>query len=115
VPYPILLVLGGLVLGFVPGMPTIKLVPELVLVLFLPPLLYWSGFFTSPRELRADLHDLAAGSRAGPGDHERGRGDRARADRRAAWAAAFALGAIISPTDPLAVPRSPAGWACLAA
>ena len=47
VPYPILLVLGGLVLGFVPGMPTIALHPELVLVLFLPPLMYCPAF--SPR------------------------------------------------------------------
>jgi monovalent cation/hydrogen antiporter len=59
VPYPILLVLGGLVLGFVPGMPTIGLAPELVLVLFLPPLLYRSGFFASPRELRADLRTIS--------------------------------------------------------
>ena len=47
-PYPILLVLGGLVLGFVPGMPEVELPPELVLVAFLPPLLYWSGFFSTP-------------------------------------------------------------------
>jgi monovalent cation/hydrogen antiporter len=39
VPYPILLVLGGLVLGFLPGMPDVELEPELVLVVFLPPLL----------------------------------------------------------------------------
>ena len=46
VPYPILLVLGGLVLGFLPGMPEVELPPELVLVAFLPPLLYWAGFFS---------------------------------------------------------------------
>ena len=40
VPYPILLVLGGLALGFVPGIPRIELAPELVLLIFLPPLLY---------------------------------------------------------------------------
>jgi len=39
VPYPILLVLGGLVLGVVPGVPTLELPPELVLVAILPPLL----------------------------------------------------------------------------
>ena len=103
VPYPILLVLGGLVLGFVPGMPAVELPPELVLIAFLPPLLYWSGFFASPRDLRADLrvitlaavglvlatvvavavvaHALVAGM---------------------TWPVAFALGAIVSPTDPLA-------------
>ena len=47
VPYPILLVLGGLVLEFVPGMPAVELPPELVLVAFLPPLLYWAGFFVT--------------------------------------------------------------------
>jgi NhaP-type Na+/H+ or K+/H+ antiporter len=45
VPYPIVLVLGGLVLGFVPGVPPAELPPELVLVLFLPPLLYQAAFF----------------------------------------------------------------------
>ena len=40
VPYPILLVLGGLALGFVPGLPDFELPPELVLIAFLPPLLY---------------------------------------------------------------------------
>ena len=39
VPYPIFLVLGGLAIGFVPGMPDISLDPDLVLLLFLPPLL----------------------------------------------------------------------------
>jgi Na+/H+ antiporter len=58
VPYPILLVLGGLVIGFVPAMPAVELPPELVLVAFLPPLLYWSGFFSSPRDLRADARAI---------------------------------------------------------
>src|SRR5919199_4732174 len=53
VPYPILLVLGGLVLGVVPGLPRAELQPDLVLVLFLPPLLYQAAFFSSPRDLRA--------------------------------------------------------------
>jgi len=39
VPYPILLVLGSLVLGFLPGVPPTELPPDLVLVPFLPPLL----------------------------------------------------------------------------
>jgi monovalent cation/hydrogen antiporter len=40
VPYPIVLVLGGAVIGFVPGLPAVELDPEIVLVVFLPPLLY---------------------------------------------------------------------------
>ena len=39
IPYPIVLVCGGLALGFVPGLPDVALEPELVLVIFLPPLL----------------------------------------------------------------------------
>jgi NhaP-type Na+/H+ or K+/H+ antiporter len=46
VPYPVLLVLGGLVLGLVPGMPDIQLNPSLVLLVFLPPLLYSSAVFS---------------------------------------------------------------------
>ena len=103
VPYPILLVLGGLVLGFMPGMPAVELPPELVLVAFLPPLLYWSGFFSSPRDLRADARAI---SLAAVGlvlvttvavavlAHAVVEG--------MTWPAAFALGAIVSPTDPLA-------------
>src|SRR4029450_2664313 len=58
VPYPIVLVLGGLVLGFVPGVPPALLQPDLVLVLFLPPLLYQAAFFSSPRDLRADARAI---------------------------------------------------------
>src|SRR6184192_2598661 len=58
VPYPIMLVLGGLALGFLPGMPEIQLPPDLVLVAVLPPLLYGSAFFTSLRELRANARPI---------------------------------------------------------
>ena len=53
IPYPILLVLGGLVLGLLPGLPEFELEPELVLFGVLPPLLYGAAFFTSLRDLRA--------------------------------------------------------------
>ena len=55
VPYPILLVLGGLVLGFVPVLPRVELEPDAVFLLFLPPLLYVSAIFTSWRDFRANL------------------------------------------------------------
>ena len=45
-PYPIVLVLGGLVMGVVPGIPSPRLNPDLVLVLFLPPLIYSSAFLS---------------------------------------------------------------------
>ena len=43
VAYPIALVLGGVVLGYVPGIPPLAMPPELVLTIFLPPLLYWES------------------------------------------------------------------------
>src|SRR5919202_4277029 len=58
VPYPILLVLGGLALGFLPGIPDVRLEPDLVLVVFLPPLLYGGAFFANLRELRADMRSI---------------------------------------------------------
>jgi monovalent cation/hydrogen antiporter len=103
VPYPILLVLGGLVLGFVPGVPSAELPPDLVLVLFLPPLLYQAAFFSSPRDLWANARPitlLAVGlvlvtmTAVAVVAHALVAG--------LPWAAAFALGAIVSPTDPLA-------------
>src|SRR5919112_4928223 len=102
-PYPILLVLGGLVLGFLPGVPPAELPPDLVLVLFLPPLLYQAAFFSSPRDLRADTRTitllavglvLATMSAVAAVAHTLVGG--------LSWAAAFTLGAIVSPTDPLA-------------
>jgi len=103
VPYPILLVLGGLVLGFVPGLPAVKLPPDLVLLLFLPPLLYQAAFFASPRDLRADARTitllaiglvLATMVAVAVTAHA--------LVEALPWPAAFALGAIVAPTDPLA-------------
>lgn len=48
--YPILLVLGGLLIAFIPGMPHVHLDPELIFLIFLPPLLYEAAWFTSWRE-----------------------------------------------------------------
>ena len=59
IPYPILLVLGGLALAFVPGLPEFELRPEVILLGFLPPLLYSSAFFTSVRDLRANLRPVS--------------------------------------------------------
>ncbi|HSK97355.1 MAG TPA: Na+/H+ antiporter [Euzebyales bacterium] len=103
VPYPILLVIGGLALGFVPGIPAVELPPELVLVVFLPPLLYWAAFFSSLHDLRADTRAITLSAvvlvlitAAAVAVVARGLVD------GLPLAAAFALGAIVSPTDPLA-------------
>ena len=55
VAYPIVLVLGGMAIGFIPGVPTFPLPPELVLVVFLPPLLYWESV-TAPTSARVICH-----------------------------------------------------------
>jgi Na+/H+ antiporter len=102
VPYPIPLVIGGLVLGFLPGIPDIRLNPDLVLLVFLPPLLYSSAFFADLRALRNDARVISltavglvlatAAAVAVIGHQLIG----------LPWAMAFALGAIVSPTDPAA-------------
>src|SRR2546423_15641603 len=58
-PYPIVLVIGGALFGFVPGVPEVKLDPEGVLVIFLPPLLYSAAFFANLGDIRANLRGIA--------------------------------------------------------
>lgn len=58
VPLPILQVLGGLLLGLIPGMPRVDLSPDLVFLVFLPPLLYPAALFTSWRDFRANLRPI---------------------------------------------------------
>src|SRR5919198_801 len=53
IPYPILLVLGGLAPGGIPGLPAVKLAPDLVFLVFLPPLITSAGWYTSVRDLKA--------------------------------------------------------------
>ena len=62
VPYPIFLVMGGLVIGFLPGVPTVELTPDVVLLIFLPSLLYAAAFFTSLRDLRANARSRCSPS-----------------------------------------------------
>lgn len=59
VPYPVPLVIGGLLLGLVPGIPDVQLNPDLVLLVFLPPLLYSSAVFADLRALRADARVIS--------------------------------------------------------
>src|SRR5580704_10522046 len=101
-PYPVLLVIGGLALGFVPGLPAVQLSPDIVFLFLLPPLLYPAAVFTSWRDFRANLRPIlflaiglvllttvvvAAVAHALTG---------------LPWPAAFVLGAIISPPDAVA-------------
>lgn len=102
IPYPIVLVAGGLALGFVPGLPTIKLDPTLVLVIFLPPLLYWQAI-TAPteamRENASQIWVLAIGLVLAT---TAAVAVAAHALAGMPWVIAFVLGAIVAPTDELA-------------
>jgi CPA1 family monovalent cation:H+ antiporter len=102
VPYPIVLVVGGLAIGLVQPLPDLELDPHVVFVLFLPPLLHAAGWKASPRELQVEIRPLASLSiglvlatmaavavvahAIVPG---------------MSWEAAFVLGAIVGPTDPV--------------
>jgi monovalent cation/hydrogen antiporter len=102
IPYPIVLVLGGLGIGFIPGGPNLELRPDVVFLVFLPPLLQSAGYWASPRELRSELIPLTwlvlgltlatmvvvavVAQTVIPSIN---------------WAEAFVLGAIVSPTDPV--------------
>ncbi len=55
---PIVMVIGGLALSFVPGVPQVELPPDLVFFGFLPPLLFAGGYFTSLREFKANLRPI---------------------------------------------------------
>ena len=103
IPYPILLVLGGLGLAFVPGLPRVELRPDVVFLVFLPPLLYQAALNTTWRDFRANIRPIsllavglvlfttalvaAAARYLVPGF---------------SWPDAFVLGAIVSPPDAVA-------------
>ena len=101
IPYPVVLVLGGLAMGLAPGIPSPEMNPDLVLVLFLPPLLYSSAFRSSVGELRANAGPIlllaiglvlaTVGGVAVVGVLIAG----------LPWAVAFTLGAVLGPTDPV--------------
>lgn len=54
-PYPIVMVVGGLLLSFIPGIPRIALNPDVVFLVILPPLLYSAAWLTSWREFSYNL------------------------------------------------------------
>lgn len=98
-----MVVIGGSVLGFVPGLPQIRLNPDLVFLFFVPPLIYASALFSSYRDFRANLQQISL--------HAFGLVLLTTcvvavvahiAIDGITWPAAFALGAILSPTDAIA-------------
>jgi monovalent cation/hydrogen antiporter len=101
-PYPILMVLGGLILSFAPGLPDFNLPPDLVLVAFLPPLLYSAAFFTSLRDLRTNIQPIGLLAIGLVVATTVSVAAVAHWTVDLPWSAAFVLGAVVSPTDPLA-------------
>ena len=102
-PYPVVLVLAGLGLSFIPHLPDVKLNPEVVFYFFLPLLIYPAALFTSWRDFRRNLRPilwLAIGlvltTTVGVAwvAHS--------LIPEMPWAATFALGAIVSPPDAVA-------------
>lgn len=102
IPYPILLVCGGLLLGLQPWAPPATLDPQLVFLFFLPPLLYAGAFRTEWEDFRANIRSITmlavglviftAAAIAAVAHYWLG----------LPWAAAFVLGAIVSPPDAVA-------------
>src|ERR1700732_495342 len=101
-PYPVLLVIGGLALGFVPGLPAVQLDPDMVFLFLLPPLLYPAALFTSWRDFRANLSQISLLAVGLVLFTTAFVAVLAHTLTGLPWAAAFVLGAIISPTDAVA-------------
>ena len=101
-PYPVLLVIGGLALGFVPGLPAVQLEPDMVFLFLLPPLLYPAALFTSWRDFRANLRPISLLAIGLVLFTTAFVAVVAHALSGLPWPAAFVLGAIISPTDAIA-------------
>jgi CPA1 family monovalent cation:H+ antiporter len=102
-PYPIVLVLVGLALSFIPRLPEVRLDPNIVFYFFLPPLLYPAALFTSWRDFRRNLRSIVLLAMGlvlltmivvACVAHS--------LIPSLPWAAAFALGAIVSPPDAVA-------------
>lgn len=103
VPAPIVLVLGGLAIALAPGLPDIELDPEVIFLVFLPPLVYAAGWRTSTQELRAVMRPLAllavglvflTAAVVAVVAHA--------LVPELSWAEAAVLGAVIAPTDAVA-------------
>lgn len=101
-PYPVLLVIGGLALGFVPGLPRVQLEPDMVFLFLLPPLLYPAAVSTSWRDFRGNLIPILLLAIGLVLLTTVAVAVVAHALTGLPWAAAFVLGAIISPPDAVA-------------
>jgi Na+/H+ antiporter len=104
IPYAALLVLGGLLLAFVPGLPRVDLPPDVLFLVFIPPLLYSGSRLYPLRDVRRQLGPIVRLAVVMVAISTAAVAVVAHAlDPAFTWAAAIALGAIVSPPDPVAV------------
>src|ERR1051325_3563060 len=102
-PYPIIMVIGGLLLGFVPGIPRFTLNPDLIFLVILPPLLYASAWTTSWRDFRYNFVNIFLLAFGLVGFTVLGVGLVApRVFEGFDWRLGFVLGAVVAPTDAIA-------------
>jgi Na+/H+ antiporter len=105
VPYPILMVVAGLGIGLLPFdfVPRVELDPDLVLALFLPPILFSAAFFLSPRDLWRNVRPISLLAVGLVFTTTLGVAAVAMAlAPELGWPVAIALGAIVSPPDAIA-------------
>jgi monovalent cation/hydrogen antiporter len=102
IPPAILLVLTGVLIALVPGLPPIELAPELVLLLILPPFIYTSAFLMSWREFKFNLRPITLLSVGGVVFTTIVVAAAAHWVMDLAWPIGFILGAIVSPPDAIA-------------
>jgi monovalent cation/hydrogen antiporter len=100
--YPVALILGGLGLGFVPGLPAPRLDPDLVFLIFLPPLVYSAAFTSSTRALRKNVRPIGLLATGLVLATMAAVGAAAHLLAGLPWGPAFVLGAVLAPTDPVA-------------
>src|SRR5690625_4532286 len=101
IPYPIVLVAGGILLGVLPGVPNVELSPNIILLLVLPPLVFYAALVYQGRRLQENatsISFLAIGLLIAT---MAGVALVAHSFAGLPWGAAFVLGAILSPTDPV--------------
>lgn len=103
IPYPMVLLIGGTIIAFAPGIPHVRLDPELVFILFLPPILFSAAYFTSWRDFKANRRPIALLAIGGVLATMSIVAVVARLlVPELSWPVAFLLGAIVSPPDAVA-------------
>jgi len=104
IPYAAILVVGGLLLALIPGLPRVTLPPDVLFLVFVPPLLYWGSASFPLRDFRREIGPIVRLAILLVLVSTAAVAVVARALHPSfSWAAAITLGAIVSPPDPVAV------------